>query len=153
MAENVKWTAEQLSVIDSRDQSLLVSAAAGSGKTAVLVQRILDQILDRAHPVEIDRMLIVTFTNAAAMQLREKIRSRLEEVQDEASAAGDERTLDTASRQLSLLAGDHIETIDRFCKEVVLDHASLIGIDPSFRIGDDGELKLLQSDAAAQRLP
>ena len=150
MAENVKWTAEQLSVIDSRDQSLLVSAAAGSGKTAVLVQRILDQILDRAHPVEIDRMLIVTFTNAAAMQLREKIRSRLEEVQDEASAAGDERTLDTASRQLSLLAGDHIETIDRFCKEVVLDHASLIGIDPSFRIGDDGELKLLQSDAAAQ---
>ena len=150
MADNVKWTDEQRSVIDSRDQSLLVSAAAGSGKTAVLVQRILDQILDRAHPVEIDRMLIVTFTNAAAMQLREKIRNRLEEVQDEASAAGDERILDLATRQLSLLAGDHIETIDRFCKEVVLDHASQIGIDPSFRIGDDGELKLLQSDAAQQ---
>ena len=150
MADNVRWTSEQRSVIDSRDQSLLVSAAAGSGKTAVLVQRILDQILDPLHPADIDRMLIVTFTKAAAAQLREKIRSRLEDVLEEALAAGDERLMDMASRQISLLAQDHIETIDRFCKEVVLDHADQIGIDPSFRIGDDGELKLLQSEASSQ---
>ena len=90
MADNMKWTSEQRSVIDSRDQSLLVSAAAGSGKTAVLVQRILDQILDPVHPVEIDRMLIVTFTNAAAAQLRQKIRDRLEDAQEESAAEGDD---------------------------------------------------------------
>ena len=77
MADKIRWTEEQLNVIGSRDQSLLVSAAAGSGKTAVLVQRILDQILDPEHPVDIDRMLVVTFTNAAASQLREKIREKL----------------------------------------------------------------------------
>lgn len=149
MAERTNWTSEQRSVIDSREQSLLVSAAAGSGKTAVLVQRILDQILDEEHPVDIDRMLIVTFTNAAAAQLREKIRGRLEEELEAAAKAEDINRLEAASRQLSLLSGDHIETIDRFCREVVLDHADAIGVDPSFRIGDEGELKLLQADAAA----
>ena len=152
MADNMKWTSEQRSVIDSRDQSLLVSAAAGSGKTAVLVQRILDQILDPVHPVEIDRMLIVTFTNAAAAQLRQKIRDRLEDAQEEAAAEGDEKKLDLAARQLALLAGDHIETIDRFCREVVLDHAAIVGVDPAFRIGDDGEMKLLRSDAVAEAI-
>ncbi|MBQ4176676.1 MAG: UvrD-helicase domain-containing protein, partial [Lachnospiraceae bacterium] len=152
MADNMKWTSEQRSVIDSRDQSLLVSAAAGSGKTAVLVQRILDQILDPVHPVEIDRMLIVTFTNAAAAQLRQKIRDRLEDAQEEAAAEGDEKKLDLAARQLALLADDHIETIDRFCREVVLDHATIVGVDPAFRIGDDGEMKLLRSDAVAEAI-
>ncbi len=152
MPGNEKWTDEQKSVIESRKQSLLVSAAAGSGKTAVLVQRIMDQILDPVRPVDIDHMLIVTFTNAAAGQLREKIRGKLEETMDLAAQEGNEALADAASRQLALLSGDHIETIDRFCREVVLDHASLAGVDPSFRIGDEGEMKLLKSDAAAQAI-
>ena len=69
----VKWTAEQQKVIDTRDRNLLVSAAAGSGKTAVLVERILQKITDREHPVDIDRLLIVTFTRAAAAEMRERI--------------------------------------------------------------------------------
>ena len=146
MAAETKWTEEQRQVIASRNQTLLVSAAAGSGKTAVLVQRIMDQLLDPVHPADVDRMLVVTFTNAAAGQLREKIRRRLEE----AARGEDSGIAETAVRQLALLSGDHIETIDSFCKEVVLDHADLLGIDPAFRIADDGEQKLLQSDAAAQ---
>ncbi len=141
-----KWTQEQSQVIESRGQSLLVSAAAGSGKTAVLVQRILDKILDPEDPVDIDRMLVVTFTNAAAASLREKIRARLEE---EASG-GDAGRAKLAMRHISLLAGDHIETIDRFCREVVLDHAEGLGIDPAFRIADTGERNLLLSEVASQ---
>ncbi len=141
-----KWTSEQEQVIVSRDQSLLVSAAAGSGKTAVLVQRILDKILDPKDPIDIDRLLVVTFTNAAAASLREKIRTRL----DEEAAGGDAERRKIAVRQISLLAGDHIETIDRFCREVVLDHADGLGIDPSLRIADDGERKLLQADVVSQ---
>ena len=139
------WTNEQKQVISSRGQDLLVSAAAGSGKTAVLVQRILDKILDPDSGIEIDRLLVVTFTNAAAASLREKIRLRLEEE----SASEDPARAHTARRQLSMLAGDHIETIDRFCREIVLDHADALEIDPSFRIADEGELKLLQSEVVS----
>ena len=146
MGSETKWTEEQSQVIASRGQTLLVSAAAGSGKTAVLVQRILDQLLDPSHPADVDRMLVVTFTKAAAGQLREKIRRRLEE----AAGGEDPKRAEEAVRQLALLSGDHIETIDSFCKEVVADHADLLGIDPAFRIADDGEQKLLQADAAAQ---
>ena len=141
---DVKWTEEQLQVIGSKGQNLLVSAAAGSGKTAVLVERILRRILDPEHPADIDRMLIVTFTNAAAAQLREKVRGALLEVLRE--KPGDPAAL----RQLSLLAGDHIETIDSFCREVVLDHYAKVGADPSFRVADEGEIKLLRSEAAAE---
>lgn len=141
-----EWTKEQRQVIASRGQSLLVSAAAGSGKTTVLVQRILEKILDPDSETDIDRLLVVTFTNAAAASLREKIRLRLEE-----EAAGeDHRRARNAMRQLSLLAGDHIETIDRFCREIVLDHADELGIDPSFRIAQEGELKLLQSETVSR---
>ena len=141
-----EWTEEQRQVIDSRGQSLLVSAAAGSGKTAVLVQRILEKILDPESGIDIDRLLVVTFTNAAASSLREKVRARLED-----EAAGDDpRRAKNAMRQLSLLAGDHIETIDRFCREIVLDHADALQIDPSFRIADEGELKLLQSETVSR---
>lgn len=141
-----EWTEEQKQVIASRGQDLLVSAAAGSGKTAVLVQRILEKILDPHSEIDIDRLLVVTFTNAAAASLREKIRLRLEE----ASAGEDPARAGKARRQLSMLAGDHIETIDRFCREIVLDHADALEIDPSFRIADEGERKLLQSEAVSQ---
>ena len=141
-----EWTAEQKEVIDSRRQSLLVSAAAGSGKTAVLVQRILEKIMDPVSPVDIDRLLVVTFTNAAAASLREKVRVKLEEE----AAGNDPERVRYALRQLAMLSSDHIETIDRFCREIVLEHADELGIDPSFRIADDGELKLLQSETVSQ---
>ena len=72
------WTKEQKQVIELRNRNLLVAAAAGSGKTAVLVERILSKVLDKAHPVDIDRMLIVTFTKAAAAEMRERVSSAIE---------------------------------------------------------------------------
>ena len=140
------WTDEQKQVIVSRGQNLLVSAAAGSGKTAVIVGRIMEKVLDPESPVDIDRMLVVTFTNAAAASLREKIRVRLEEE----TAGADKRRAEEAMRQLSMLSSDHIETIDRFCREIVLDHADALEIDPSFRIADEGELQLLQSETVSE---
>lgn len=139
-----EWTEEQAQVIASRGQSLLISAAAGSGKTAVLVERILRRILEDAHPVDLDRLLVVTFTNAAAAQLRERIRSAVSLCLEE------DPENKAAQRQMPLLSSDHIQTIDRFCREVVLDHFDKIGIDPSFRIADDGETKLLMSDVASE---
>ena len=69
----VEWTKEQRQVIELRDRNILVSAAAGSGKTAVLVERIIKRITDEQHPVDVDRLLVVTFTNAAASEMRERI--------------------------------------------------------------------------------
>ena len=69
----VSWTSEQQKVIDLRNRNILVSAAAGSGKTAVLVERIIQKITSETNPVDIDRLLIVTFTNAAAAEMRERI--------------------------------------------------------------------------------
>ena len=75
MAEKkIQWNKAQVKAIESRDGSVLVSAAAGSGKTAVLVERIIQMILNKEHPVDIDRLLVVTFTNAAAAEMRERVR-------------------------------------------------------------------------------
>ena len=140
MADNMTWTSEQKQVIDLRDRSLLVSAAAGSGKTAVLVQRIIERICDESHPVDIDRLLVVTFTNAAAGEMRERVQAaiakRVEENPDNAHL-----------RRQEVLAGHaHITTIDSFCLSVLREHFQEIELDPGFRIADEGELKLLQAD-------
>ena len=140
MADNMMWTNEQKQVIDLRDRSLLVSAAAGSGKTAVLVQRIIERICDESHPVDIDRLLVVTFTNAAAGEMRERVQAaiakRVEEQPDNAHL-----------RRQEVLAGHaHITTIDSFCLSVLREHFQEIELDPGFRIADEGELKLLQAD-------
>ena len=140
------WTEEQQKVIDTRGRSLLVSAAAGSGKTAVLVERILKEILDAENPVDLDRLLIVTFTRAATAQLRERIRDA---VTGEYEKDPENVKL---QHQMSLLGCDHIMTIDRFFLMVIRDHYEEIGLDPSFRIGDEGELKLMRSDVIGQVL-
>ncbi len=140
------WTEEQKRVIDSRGRSLLVSAAAGSGKTAVLVERILKEILDPERPIDLDRLLIVTFTRAATAQLRERIREAVTEKYDEDPS--DPRL----QHQMSLLHCDHIMTIDRFFLMVIREHYEEIGLDPSFRIGDEGELKLMRSDVVGDVL-
>ena len=97
------WTSEQKLVIDLRDCNILVSAAAGSGKTAVLVERILELLMEEQHPAEIDRMLIVTFTNAAAGEMRDRIRERLEE---QAEAEEDPGMQEHLQRQIALLRAD-----------------------------------------------
>lgn len=142
----VSWTTEQQQVIDLRNRNILVSAAAGSGKTAVLVERIVKIITDKNHPVDIDHLLIVTFTNAAAAGMRERIGNAIEKALDE--QPGNEHLL----RQLTLIHNAQITTIDSFCLYVVRNHFHEIDLEPNFRIGDEGELKLLREDVLGRVL-
>lgn len=142
----VKWTKEQEQVIYLRNRAILVSAAAGSGKTAVLVERIIQMITNRENPVDIDQLLIVTFTNAAASEMRERITAAIEK-------ALEENPEDIhLQRQQTLIHTAQITTIDSFCLSVIRDHFDTLDLDPSFRIGDEGEKKLLKSDVVAKLL-
>lgn len=142
----VSWTMEQQQVIDQRGRNILVSAAAGSGKTAVLVERIIKRITDVNDPVDIDRLLIVTFTNAAAAEMRERIGAAIEKALDQNPE--DEHLL----RQMTLIHNAQITTIDSFCLYVIRNHFHEIDLEPNFRIGDEGELKLLKEDVLKQVL-
>lgn len=144
----VKWTKEQAEVIELRNCNILVSAAAGSGKTAVLVARILSMLTDVRHPVDIDRLLIVTFTNAAAAEMKDRIRMAIEQKIEELEkdAQVQEKLLVHLQRQTSLLANAQITTIHSFCQHVIRNHFHTIDLDPSMRIADEGEQKLLQND-------
>lgn len=140
----VTWTEEQQQVIALRNRNLLVSAAAGSGKTAVLVERIVQKVLDENHPVDIDRMLVVTFTKAAASEMRERVSQAIEkrlEVQPDHGRL---------QRQATLVLNAQITTIDSFCLYVVRNYFQTIGLEPSFRIADPGELQLLKADVAQE---
>lgn len=136
----VKWTDQQQQVIDLRDRNLLVSAAAGSGKTAVLVERIIQKVLDPEHPVDIDHLLVVTFTKAAAAEMRERVAKAIEARMD--------KDKDNAylHRQYTLVHHAQITTIDSFCLYVVKNYFQCIGLEPGFRVGDPGELSLIQED-------
>lgn len=134
------WTKEQQQVIDLRNRNILVSAAAGSGKTAVLVERIKELVLDKKHPVDIDHLLVVTFTNAAAAQMKERVAKALEKALQENPS--DVRL----QQQATLVQNAQITTIDSFCLYVLRNHFHEIGLEPNFRIGDEGELKLLRED-------
>ncbi len=140
----VTWTEEQRQVIELRNRNLLVSAAAGSGKTAVLVERIVQKVLDQNHPVDIDRMLIVTFTKAAAAEMRERVSQAIEARMEQ------EPENSSLQRQATLVHNAQITTIDSFCLYVVRNYFQTIGLEPSFRIADPGELKLLKADVAAE---
>lgn len=134
----MEWTKEQKAVIDNRTGTLLVSAAAGSGKTAVLVQRILEWVVTEGK--NIDEFLVVTFTRAAAGQMRNKIRNALEQLQEQ------QPDNQHVVKQLSLIHRANITTIDSFCKEIVNEHFQTLEIDPSMRIMDETEGKLMQED-------
>lgn len=136
----VEWTKEQQQIIGLRNRNILVAAAAGSGKTAVLVERIMAMITDETKPVDIDRLLVVTFTNAAAAQMRERIGKRLSE---RLLASPKDENL---KRQEDLLPHAKIMTIDSFCLHVVRNYFSFLDLDPDFRIGDEGELKLIREE-------
>ena len=139
---DVSWTKEQQKVIDTRNCNILVSAAAGSGKTAVLVERIIQRITDKHQPIDIDRLLIVTFTRAAAGEMKERIRTAIEKKLEE------DRDNEHLQRQSTLVHHAQITTIDSFCSYVVKNYFHLIDLDPSFRMGDEGEMRLLQADVA-----
>ena len=136
----MQWTKEQQNVIEFRNRNILVSAAAGSGKTAVLVERIIGKITDEKNPVDIDRLLVVTFTKAAAAEMRERIGNAIEKRLEECPEDENLR------RQQTLLHNAQITTIDSFCLFVVRNHFEEIGLDPNFRIADPGEIKLLELD-------
>ena len=141
---SITWSREQLEVIETRNCNLLVSAAAGSGKTAVLVERIIRLITDPIQPVDVDRLLVVTFTKAAASELKERLQSALALQQ---AAEPDNPNL---QRQASLIHHAKICTIDSFCLYVVQNHFGEIGLEPDFRIADQGEVRLLEEDVMDQ---
>ncbi|MDF2589346.1 MAG: hypothetical protein K0S41_3187 [Anaerocolumna sp.] len=142
----MKWTVEQQKVIDLRNRNILVSAAAGSGKTAVLVERIISMITEGDNPIDIDRLLIVTFTNAAAAEMRERIGAaidkKIEEMPENIHL----------QKQMTLIHSAQITTIHSFCLNVIRNHFNTIELDPSFRIADDAELTLIKSDVISDLL-
>ena len=133
----VEFTKEQQAVIDARDCNILVSASAGSGKTAVLVERIIRMV---CAGLDVDHLLVVTFTKAAAAQMKEKI---TEAIQDKLIQDPDNAHL---QRQETLIHNAQITTIDAFCQYVIRNNFNSIGLDPSFRVGDEGELRLIQEE-------
>ena len=134
----MNWTDEQKKVIDLRNRNLLVSAAAGSGKTAVLVERIIQKITAKKDPVDVNRMLVVTFTEAAASEMKERIRLAIEKAMEENPGNSH------LERQNALIHSAAITTIHSFCLSVIRDHFHLLDIDPGFRVAEEGELRLLK---------
>lgn len=143
---STKWTTDQQAAIDVRDRNILVSAAAGSGKTAVLVQRIIERISDEERPVDIDRMLIVTFTNAAALEMKERIGDAISKrLEDDPGSIH-------LQRQLHLLQRSSISTIHSFCLKVIRNYFHQIDLDPAFRIGNEAELNLIKGEILEELL-
>lgn len=142
----MNWTNEQQKVIDLRDKNILVSAAAGSGKTAVLVERIISMISEGDNPIDIDKLLIVTFTNAAAAEMRERIAQAIEK-----KISHEPENLHL-QKQMMLIHNAQITTIHSFCLFVIRNYFNLIHIDPSFRVANESELVLLRSDVVEKLL-
>lgn len=137
----MKWTAEQEQAIYTKDCNLLVAAGAGSGKTAVLVERIINKIINDG--VDIDRLLVVTFTNAAASEMRERIADRIyKEIENKPGL----------QKQISLLGKASITTMHSFCLRVIRDNFFKVGLDPNFRIGDSAECELIKLEALEELL-
>lgn len=131
------WTNEQQAAIDSRGQTLLLSAAAGSGKTAVLVERIIRRLLDKEYPIDITELLVVTFTKAAAAEMRDRIGTAL------MKALSETKDL-RVERQLALLPSAQISTLHAFCQHVIRKYFYTIDLDPAFSIAGEEELNLLR---------
>lgn len=142
----IKFTDEQEKVIQVRNKNVLVSAAAGSGKTAVLVERIVNMVCNPESNVDIDRLLVVTFTRAAASEMRERIHKRISEqlnINPESAHI---------QKQYALVHRAMITTIDSFCQNVLRNHFQEVGIDPDFRVMDEAEKGLLKKDVIADLL-
>ena len=134
-----KWTAAQMTAITERDRTLLISAAAGSGKTATLTERIIRTITDPENPADLSRMLIVTFTKAAAAELKERISTAL------SNALAKNPTDKNLLKQFMLLPSAKISTIHSFCLDIVRANYQILGLNPNFRI-DDAEADLISKE-------
>ena len=134
----VKWTEEQSQAIHEKGSNILVAAAAGSGKTAVLVERIINKIIQ--EEIDIDKLLVVTFTNAAASEMRERILNAIYKKIEE------EPTNLRLQKQITLLNKSNICTIHSFCLDVIRNNFYEINISPNFRIGDTAEIELLKEE-------
>lgn len=139
------WTVQQLDAMNTKDRNILVSAAAGSGKTAVLVERIVKKITGE-NQTDIDRLVVVTFTRAAAAEMKARIRNRLDDMLDE-----DENNANLI-KQIALVNNAQITTIDSFCLWILKNHFSEINLDPGFRVADKGEITLLENDVMEDML-
>ncbi len=135
-----KWTKDQERIIKFSGGNLLVAAGAGSGKTAVLTAHIIKKITDPLYPVDLDQLLVVTFTNAAAAQMKERLRQSLEEM------LLDEPDNTNITRQIGLIPSANISTIHSFCLKMIREQFFRLDIDPNFRLGDMGELALMKAD-------
>ena len=135
-----RWTTEQQEAIDTRRCNLLIAAAAGSGKTAVLVERIIKIITNEEDPVDIDKLLVVTFTSAAASEMRERIAKAITKALD------DNPSSKNLQKQLTLLGRSNITTMHSFCLDVIKNNFHIIDLDPSFRILDETEGVLLKAE-------
>lgn len=142
----MNWTREQRQVIDLRNCNILVSAAAGSGKTAVLIQRILSRIMDAREPVDVDEFLIVTFTKAAAAQMKERLTQALEQ------ALAEDPDNEHLQRQVMLVPMAQISTIHSFCGYVIQNYFHRTGVDPAYRVGTESELGMLRNDVLEEML-
>ena len=136
----MSWSKQQLAAIETRGKNLLVAAAAGSGKTSVLVERIICRILDGEQPVDIDKMLVVTFTNAAAAEMRARIGTALNE------ALKKQPFSQHIERQLALLNSSAISTIHSFCQNIIRQNFHLLNLDPQFRVAGQAEITLMKTD-------
>ena len=142
----MEWTKDQRKVITTRNKNILVSAAAGSGKTAVLVERIIQRIMDKENPVNVDQMLIVTFTKLAANQMKEKIQSSIEK------AVMENPEDEHLAGQLYYIRSAQISTIDGFCNYLVKNYYDRIDLNPEFRIGDEASLIMLRNQCVKEVL-
>lgn len=140
-----RWTEKQFKAIRTNGCNILVAAAAGSGKTAVLVERIIRKITAE-DGTDVDRMVVVTFTKSAAAEMKQRIREALDAMLQE--NPGNERLI----RQMTLIHNAPITTIDSFCLNIVRNYFTDIELDPGFRIADEGEMKLLENDIMEEML-
>lgn len=138
--EGATWTDDQWKAIMAKGQDILVAAAAGSGKTAVLVERIINKIIADEDPINVDELLVVTFTNASAAEMRHRIGEALEK------AINDNPRSAHLRKQVSLLNRASISTLHSFCLEMIRKYYYMTDIDPGFRIADETEAQLLRDE-------
>ncbi len=144
------WTTMQQAAIDQRHANILVSAAAGSGKTAVLTERVLNRIIGVGGeaPIELDRFLIVTFTSAAAQEMKERITSKLTSVMNDLADEPEqnEKMLEYLERQMALVPQASISTIHSFCLKTIKAYFNRLEIDPNVKVGNEAELSMMRSE-------
>lgn len=136
----MKWTDEQKSAINKRNSNILVTASAGSGKTAVLIERVINRVL--IDEIDIDKILVVTFTNASALELRDKLSKKLSEKYKE---EGTNKSF--IKRQIRILNRANISTIHAFCLKIIRSNFDRVSLDPEFKILDEANTNILKKRA------